>query len=150
MSASVAALVFIPYSIAAASTALLGGFLVDRVGPRRFGSAVLLGLVGATVLVSSIETGLDAVAYALVLGAVGGGSQIISGVTWAQYYGRHGLGRVQGSAMMVSISAAAIGPVYLAAMRTVGDGYTLGNWVMAALPLLGIVAFSFARPQAPR
>lgn len=150
LSSSMAALVFVPYSIASAGTAFLGGFLVDRVGPRRFGSVVLLGLVGATVLVIYIETNLGAFAYAALLGAVGGGAQIISGVTWARYYGRFGLGRVQGSAMMVSISSAAVGPIYLAAMRTVGDGYALGNWAMAAMPLLGLVALSFARPQVQR
>ncbi len=147
LSASLAAVVFVPYAIAAAGAAVIGGFVVDRLGPRRFGTIALLGLIGSTVLVNYIDSSLTAVAYAVLIGAVGGASQIVSGVTWAHYYGRHGLGRVQGSAMMVMISAAAIGPVYLAAMRTVGDGYALGNWVMALLPLLGVVCFFFARPQ---
>lgn len=95
-----------------------------------------------------IGSPLAAVLYAVVLGSSGGIQRIISNVTWAHIYGRHGLGRVQGSAMMVSITSAAVGPLPLAYLHGLTGTYSAGLIVMAALPILAVVMISFARPEA--
>jgi hypothetical protein len=70
---------------------------------------------------------------------------VISGTIWAHYYGRQGLGRVQGSAMMVVITGAALGPLLLAALHQFTGSYTVGLLLMAVLPLAGAAAVSFYR-----
>ena len=83
---------------------------------------------------------------AAILGMNGGMQSVIGMVSWAHYYGRHGLGRVQGAASMVGIAASAFGPLPLAAMRTLGDGYGLGLVVLALLPLAGVALAVTYRP----
>jgi hypothetical protein len=100
-----------------------------------------------TVLAGVISTPVQAAIYAAILGLSGGVQQLISGVTWAHFYGRRGLGRVQGAATMITITGAAIGPLPLAAMRSLTGSYTAGLALLATLPVLAIITISFARPQ---
>lgn len=120
---------------------------MDRLGPKNVFVANLSILLGAMLTLQVVETPLMATAYAVILGASGGMQSVISGVTWAHYYGRHGLGRVQGSATMISITGAALGPLPLAAVRDWTGNYTFGIYAMAAL-LLGCIAIAaFAAPR---
>lgn len=148
LDATVAAAVFVPYAVASASFSALAGFAIDRFGPKRLFSINMLFLLGAVLMVGFIASPLAAVFYAVILGSAGGIQRIISSVTWAHIYGRHGLGRVQGSAMMVSITSAAIGPLPLAYLHGVTGSYTAGLAAMAALPVLAVVMISFARPES--
>jgi MFS family permease len=146
LSANLAAGVFVVYAIASASCSLLAGFLIERVGPKALLIANLcllsVATAGALMLVSPAAAGL----YAAALGMNGGIQSVIGMVAWAQYYGRHGLGRVQGAASMVGIAASAIGPLPLAALRTVGDGYALGLALLALLPLAGVALVATYHP----
>jgi hypothetical protein len=72
--------------------------------------------------------------------------QVVNSVTWAHFYGRFGLGRVQGAAVMVNIAASALGPLPLAALAGMFDGFRPGVAVMALLPLVSILAILTARP----
>ncbi len=72
---------------------------------------------------------------------------MIAGVTWAHYYGRLGLGRVQGSAMMLNITASALGPMPLAWLQAWFGSFGPGIAIMAILPVAAMVMMSLARPQ---
>lgn len=143
LSASLAAGVFVAYAIASAGTSVLAGILVDRLGPKTVFLGNLTLLLVAVVSLQLVRSPAMAVVYAAILGASGGVQSVISGVTWAHYYGREGLGKVQGSAMMVSISAAALGPLPLAALQGWSGSYTVGVIAMA-----GMVAASLAMVAA--
>ncbi len=147
LDANVAAAVFVPYAVASASFSALAGFAIDRFGPKRLFAVNMLFLLGSVAMVGVIGSDVAAVLYAVVLGSSGGIQRIISGVTWAHIYGRRGLGRVQGSAMMVSITAAAVGPLPLAYLHGLTGSYTLGLATMAALPVLAVIMISFAHPE---
>lgn len=148
LGADVAAGVFVAFSAAAASATLLGGVLIERLGPKR----LLLGnLILMAVAVASLRLVADPVSatlYAALLGASSGAQSVASGVAWATYYGRRGLGRLQGSAAMVTISAAALAPLPLAAWQQAVGSYTPGLTAMVALPLL--CATLLLRFQPPR
>ncbi len=148
LSPTVAAAAFVPYAIASALTAIASGLLIDRIGPKPLIFGTMTGMIGALTLVHYISTPAHAVGYAALLGASGGSMQVVSGVTWAHYYGRHRLGRVQGSAMMVLITAAAVGPLPLAALQSAFGGYGIPTWVMASLPVLSVAGLLLGRPQA--
>ncbi len=143
---AVAAGVFLPFAVAVASSNAITGLLVERLGPRRplvFTQILLLVALIELLFVSSPAT---AIVYAMTLGASSGMTGVLMGVTWAHYYGREGLGRVQGSASMVMISAAALAPLPLAALEQMSGGYTLGILAMAVLPVLSIALGSLSRP----
>jgi MFS family permease len=146
LGAGIAAGVFVPFAIASAISGPIAGFLIDRIGPKNIFIANMGILLAGSLFILAVGDTLTAVTYASILGIAGGMQSVIGGVTWAHYYGRHGLGRVQGAAMMVMITSAAIGPLPLAALQQATGGYTLGLTLMASLPILAVVTILFARP----
>ena len=146
LSATLAAGVFVIFSGSSAVSSLLAGFVVDRIGPKYLYAFSMVSLLAALVLVVAADSVFMAVVYVLVMGVAGGAHHIVQGVIWAHYYGRHGLGRVQGSAMTINFCASAIGPLPLAIFHDLTGTYTLGVLVMMALPVLSLLALVKARP----
>ena len=147
LSATLAAAVFVVFAISSAATSLVVGFMVERTGPARlfvFSMCALLVVCGLALVVNSPWM---AVLYAAGMGVTGGSQRIVQGVIWAHYYGRWGLGRVQGAAMMAGITGAAVGPLPLALFRDLTGSYDVGVIVMAALPLLAIATVLLGRPE---
>lgn len=146
LAATIAASVFVPFAIAAASGTLLAGLLVERLGPKRLLLANLLLMAAAIAAIRLIGTPALAILYAIMLGASSGVQSVVQGVAWAAYYGRHGLGRLQGSAAMVTISAAALAPLPLAAWQQAASSYTPALNALVALPLLSALLLLRFRP----
>jgi MFS family permease len=116
LSAEVAARVFVPFAIASALSGLLAGFLIERTGPTPLFAANAGVFILAILMLQMVDTAFLAVLYAIILGSAMGMQQIGARYTWPYYYGRQGLGQVQGSAMMIMISATAIGPLLFASV----------------------------------
>ncbi len=149
LGAGVAAGVFVPFAAASAGASALAGLAIDRAGPRPlFVLAMLLLLagLGASRLIEGLAS---AALYAAVLGAGGGVQRIVQSTIWAHYYGRRGLGRVQGSATSIMILMSAIGPLPLAAIEGAAGSYAPGVALMAALPALSILGVLLARVAPP-
>ena len=146
LSATLAAGVFVIFSGSSAVSSLAAGFVVDRIGPKALYALSMVSLLVALVLVVAVDSVAMAVVYVLVMGVAGGAHHIVQGVIWAHYYGRHGLGRVQGSAMTINFCASAIGPLPLAIFHDLTGTYTLGIMVMMTLPVLSVLALIKARP----
>ena len=91
-----------------------------------------------------------AVLYVIIMGVANGAQQIVQGVIWAHYYGRHRLGRIQGPAMTIGICGSAVGPFPLALLHDVTGSYTFGLLVMISLPVLSLISILFAHPTASR
>ena len=150
LSATLAAGVFVVFSGSSAVSSLLAGFAVDRIGPKALYAFSMVSLLVALVLVVVVDSAFMAVVYVLVMGVAGGAHHIVQGVIWAHYYGRHRLGRVQGSAMTINFCASAVGPLPLAIFHDVTGSYTVGMLVMMALPVLSVLALIKARPGGTR
>ena len=146
LSATTAGAVFVPFAISSALSAVAGGVLIDRFGPRQVFIGAMVLLLVALGWLQFVDTVPEAVVYALILGASGSLSQTISGVIWAHFYGRHRLGRIQGSGMMVGIAGAAIGPLPLALLEDAFNGFGQGLLALMILPVLAIIIISSARP----
>ena len=146
LSATLAAGVFVIFAGSSAVSSLISGFVVDRIGPKVLYGSAMVSLFIALVLVVFVDSVFMAVVYVLVMGIAGGMHHIVQGVIWAHYYGRHGLGRVQGSAMTINFCASAVGPLPLAIFHDLTGSYTVGMVVMMALPVLSILALVKARP----
>jgi MFS family permease len=141
LSSSVAASTFFPFAIASALASIGAGFLVDRWSPRPVFVISMSLLAVGLAFTFILDTVALALVYGAILGATGGTSQLVSGASWAHYYGREGLGRIQGSATMVGISAAAIGPLPLAALEQGLDGFGPSIALMLPLPIVSAIAF---------
>ncbi len=133
---TVAAAAFAPMAVTSALVATITGVVVDRVGPRNvlFGSLGLLFL--ALLQLQFLNSTAGASIYSMTLGCVLGTTGVVGGVIWPHYYGREGLGRIQGTASMVAISAAAMAPLPLASLQQASGSYTLGLGLYALLPLV--------------
>lgn len=147
LSPTVAAAAFTPMALAAAAFGFSTGFLIDRYGPRPLYITALLILIIPPILIQFISTMPMAFVYGTLIGAGSGMAMMVSRITWAYYYGRHGLGNVQGSAMMVSIIGSAVGPVIMAFIREQSDTYTPSLMFMLSLMAIALVIMVLHRPQ---
>ena len=144
LEAGVAAAVFVVFAAASAASTAFSGVLIEKLGPRK-PLGISLGLLFVGILsLQFVTTPLLAAVYAAVLGAAAGMQGVVNGVIWAHYYGRRGLGAVQGPATMVAISAAALAPLPLAALQQPSGSYALGLAFMAAIPVAcAVMAYLF-------
>jgi MFS family permease len=147
ISPTIAAAAFTPMAVASAAFGFSSGFLIDRFGPRPLYITALTILLLPPILLQFIASTPMAFVYGMVIGAGSGMSMMVSRVTWAYYYGRHGLGSVQGSAMMISIIGSALGPLLLAFIRDQSATYTPGLFVMLGLMVTALVLFILHRPE---
>src|SRR5690606_24447929 len=92
LSPQVAAGIFVPYALASACMSLIAGDIADRFGPKVVFTASMACMFAAMSLALVMQSLTFAIVYSALLGACGGFSQIASGVTWAHFYGRNGLG----------------------------------------------------------
>ena len=146
LSATLAAGAFAVFSVSSGTSSMIAGFVSDRTGPRVllvFSMATLVATLGVGVLMDSL---LVAMAYVVMMGISSGSYMIVHSTIWAHYYGRHGLGRIQGPAMTLSVCASAVGPLPLAMFQEFTGTYTLGMLAMMALPVLSLVVLFLTRP----
>ncbi len=146
LSATLAAGFFAIYSASSAVSSLASGFVADRVGPRAIFVFSMAALLAALGLAAAINSVFVAVVYVVALGVSGGAFILVHGTIWAHYYGRHGLGRVQGSSMTISVCASAIGPLPLAGFQALTGNYVVGLMVLMILPVLSVAGLFLARP----
>jgi MFS family permease len=145
-----AAGVFVPFAAVSAAMTALSGALAERLGPKGVLTISLALLLVAVVGLQFVSTLPTAIAYSAVLGAATGTQGVVAGMIWAHYYGRSGLGRVQGPATMVMISSAALAPLPLAASRQLSGDYSLGLLIMAAVPVTCFVMTRLFDPERAR
>ena len=146
LSATVAAGAFAIFSVSSGATSLTTGFVSDRVGPKIilcFSMTTLMVTLALAVITNSL---FMALLYVVILGISTGSYIIVHGTIWAHYYGRHGLGRVQGPAMTVTVCASAVGPLPLAMFQDLTGTYTLGMLAMMTLPVISMPVFILTRP----
>ena len=103
-------------------------------------------LVATLALAVAINSLFVVVIYVVMMGVSSGSYIIVHGTIWAYYYGRHGLGRVQGPAMTISVCASAVGPLPLAVFHNLTGTYTLGMMLLMILPVLSVAVLFFTRP----
>ena len=114
------------------------------------GLAVALGAAGTALSSTLVDGGIASG----MLGSGVGGLQLLLRLAWAEYYGRHHLGTIQGVTLPVQLLGQAIGPVTSGVLFDVtGEYYSafLGlAGVVAVGSLLVLTAVPPPRPEAPR
>ncbi|HUR56660.1 MAG TPA: MFS transporter [Opitutaceae bacterium] len=136
-----------------ALTSLVGNFLGGWLASKWSMSgllAVAMGLLAAALLgVPSLTTLWHVDLFAVVMGVAGGFVIVLFFTVWARAFGRTQLGRIQGSAQMLTVLASAVGPLLLAKCQAWTGSYSAIFYVLAAcVALLGLAAWRVRLPRA--
>lgn len=140
ISAATAAALFIPQVIGSTVAGLVVGSLADRIGTRLLPAASMLLLTVTMLLAATLEPGVIAFSYAVLLGATGGAARTATASLLPAWFGTDHIGSIQGSMTFLNVAASAIGPVSLAIASGTAGGYPVAVVVLAGLPAIAMLA----------
>ena len=146
-SSGIAAGIFIPLSISSLGSSMIAGAISDQIGPKKLFYISMSMLLLAMITINTLESSLMPLIYSIILGASNGAGRIVTSVIWADIYGRYKLGRIQGSATMVMMTASAIGPLPLAVIGNATGNFTSGILLMCILPILAMAIITLAKTE---
>jgi MFS family permease len=126
----------------------LGGWLASKWSVNKLMALAMILLAGALLALPSLRTVSHVDAFAVVMGLAGGFVIVIFFSFWAKTYGRAQLGRIQGTAQLLTVIASAVGPLLLAQCHKWTGSYASVFYVLAGVvTLLGIAALGVSMPQ---
>ncbi len=131
--------------VVTALTALLGNFaggaFASRGSQRRLLAVAMLLLALSLAALPCVTTQAQVMAYAVAMGLAGGFVMVVFFGFWGRAYGRAHLGRIQGSAQILTVLASAVGPLILAQCVAWTGSYAAAFYTLAAVvALLGLGA----------
>jgi len=126
----------------------LGGWLALKWNVNRLMALTMGLLAGALLGLPALSTLGQVDVFAVVMGAAGGFVIVIFFTYWARTFGRAQLGRIQGTAQMMTVLASAIGPLLLAKCHAWTGSYAAVFYSLSGVAgMLGLAAW---RVKAPR
>jgi MFS family permease len=126
---------------------LLGGWLATRIGMGKLLGLGMLMFAAALAGFPFIRDHTQLIVYALALGAAGGLITVVFFAAYGHAFGRAHLGRIQGTAQVLSVVASAAGPLMLALCKDwTGSYHPLFQGAAIAAALLGAWAWVVPRP----
>ena len=125
----------------------LGGWLAEKWSVKRL-MAIAMGLLaGALAAIPWLRAVWQVDIFAVVMGVAGGFVIVIFFSFWAETFGRAHLGRIVGTAQMLTVLASAVGPLLLAQCHAVTGSYAAVFYVLAAVvTVLGLAAWIVKLP----
>lgn len=128
----------------------LGGWLSTRWRMNRLMALSMALLAAALAGVPSLRIVFHVDLFAIVMGLAGGFVIVIFFRFWAEVFGRAHLGRIVGTAQMLTVVASAVGPLLLARFHAATGSYALIFYLLAGLvSLLALAAWVVKIPAAP-
>jgi MFS family permease len=126
----------------------LGGWLASKWSVNRLMALAMALLAGALLGLPSLKTTGHVDLFAVLMGVAGGFVIVIFFSFWAKTYGRAQLGRIQGTAQMITVLASAIGPLLLAKCHAWTGSYGAVFYSLAGVVgLLGLAAWCVKLPH---
>jgi len=148
LTATEAAVMFLPQVIGAAVSGLFFGFLADRLTGRSLIPIVMALLTASLLLTLTLSPGAAVILYAISLGAAGGASRTVTATLLPRWFGVTHIGAIQGTASLINVGSTALGPVLLAVARDATGGYGTAAASLAVIPIvIGLIATTL-RPHA--
>ena len=123
----------------------LGGWLASRWSMNRLLTVSMILLAGSLLALPHVRTEAHVAAYAIVMGLAGGFVIVIFFAFWSRAYGRAHLGKIQGAAQALTVTASAIGPLLLAECVTRTGSYAAMFYLLALVVLLLAVSAWFVK-----
>ncbi|PAW67497.1 MAG: hypothetical protein B9S34_05305 [Opitutia bacterium Tous-C1TDCM] len=128
----------------------LGGWLASRWSVNRLMALAMVLLAAALAALPSLRTVTQVDAFAVVMGLAGGFVIVIFFGFWAETFGRAHLGRVVGTAQMLTVLASATGPLLLAQCHAVTGSYAAVFYTLAGVvAILALAAWTVKLPAPP-
>lgn len=148
-SVQVATETFALVSIFTAGSALLAGYLIDRVKPSYVAALQMLALLAASLLAMNMRETWLLILYALAFGLGMGIGYVFDGAVWPNLFGRQFQGEIRGFVYTASVIGSAIGPAIFGISYDYAGGYDLALWAGAGLCLL-VLLLALATPSPKR
>ncbi len=127
----------------------LGGWLASKWKVNRLMALAMALLAGALLGLPSLKTAGQVNVFAVVMGLSGGFVIVIFFSFWAQAFGRAHLGRIQGSAQLMTVLASAVGPLLLAkSLAWTGSYAAIFHALAGLVAVLGLAAARVKLPLA--
>lgn len=126
----------------------LGGWLATRWSMNRLMALTMILLAAALAGLPSLRTVAQVDAFAVVMGLAGGFVIVIFFGFWAKAYGPLHLGRITGTAQMLTVLASALGPLLLAQCHAATGSYAVVFYALAGVVVLLALAAWFVRLPA--
>lgn len=149
-SAQVATETFAMISLFAAGSALLAGYLIDRIKPSYVAALQMIALLSACALAMIMRDTYLLIAYALAFGLGMGIGYVFEGAVWPNLFGRQFQGEIRGFVYTSSVIGSALGPALFGLSYDVSGGYQPVLWLGAGLCLLVLVAALLTPPPRRR
>ncbi len=128
----------------------ISGYLASRIAERILVAVGQFMILVTILLLLTTGTAWQAYLYGAVLGVSMGFLMNSMQSIWPAYFGRRHLGSIRGVTNFGTMTAAALGPLPLAAAVDLTDSYTAGLvGFMALPPLCAVAALLAGRPHDP-
>lgn len=128
----------------------LGGWLASRWTVNRLMALTMILLALALTSLPSLKTVTQVDAFSVIMGLAGGFVIVIFFSFWAETFGRAHLGRIVGTAQMLTVLASAVGPLLLAQCHAATGSYAAVFYTLAAVvTILGLAAWLVKLPASP-
>lgn len=138
--ATEAAAVFVPLTVAGIAATFGLGWLADRVRARTVLVLAMLALSSGMVVVQHVTPGPGVLVYAALLGTSAGAVRTIEGAVIPTLFGTRHLGAIRGAVMTVMVAATAFGPLALSLGVDHLGGYAGALNLLLAVPAAVVVA----------
>ena len=125
-----------------------GGWLASRWSIQRLMGIGMAVLAAALVALPLVRTFTHVVLYAVAMGLSGGVVTVVFFSVWGQVFGRSHLGRIQGSAQMLTVFASAVGPLLMAeTLQQTGSYDLVFDGLAVVVAFLGIASWYIPLPS---
>jgi MFS family permease len=145
---------FIPQTIAALTTTLVVGSMVDRFSARWVLAVSMVLLAAAMVMVPFVAPGAIAVIYGMTVGGAGSSARALEAASFPKLYGLRHVGSIRGVVTSISVASTAFGPLALSIGHDLTGSYVQVLLALLVLPLgvtvLGLFAKVPSRPDGVR
>lgn len=129
----------------------VGGWLAAKWSLNGLMALAMTLLAAALLSLPSLRTLGQVDAFAVTMGISGGFIIVLFFTVWAKVFGRAHLGRIQGTAQMLTVLASAVGPLLLAKCQVWTGSYATIFYILAAVVgLLAAAAWWVKMPDAER
>jgi MFS family permease len=126
----------------------LGGWIASKWKMNRLLALAMVLLAGSLVALPHVSTQVHVAIYAAVMGLAGGFVIVIFFSFWSAAYGRKHLGKIQGAAQALTVTASALGPLVLAeTVSRTGSYATIFYLLTVVVLVLALLAWFVSVPR---